>query len=317
MIKKLVNYDSDDDSDHGEKPKAISEISQPVPSDALNKRKINLAEVPLLRVSKLLKTVQNSDEHTIKNADDAEDENWRPSTLEEIARTKKVDTSTNNTGLPKKLVLSEPKHNQQRVAQRQPAQNTGAKSATNSKIHNERVNIVESYVQNERANENNSEDEEEEEGSGQHEDNENSEKDESLNINPEDDPQFVKKSMYFRQERESANPVVTPINERDVLKEAKQRSERRLADEGLENVRIKSINGNDLLNFDWMSYHQQQKIKKDLNKTPKGLPPNKLQKSKHQLTYLAYEAISKEDELEQRLAEQRLNSRTTNAKYGW
>ena len=314
MIKKLVNYDSsDEDSDVGNKPN-VSKAPSVVTENFVNKRKINLAEVPLLRVSKLLKTVENSNEHILNNADDLEDAHWRPSTLEEVAKAKTIDSNVKNSGLPKKLVLSEPKHNNQRNSGRASEQRTVPEANTKRQQY-----IRAKTLENNNPQDNNEEggynegDEEEEEYESNEEENQN----EALNINAEDDPQFVKKSMFFKQEREGANIVVNPINERDVLKEAKQRSERRLADEGLENVRIKTINGNDLLNFDWMSYHQQQKIKKDLNKTPKGLPPSKLQKSKHQLTYLAYEAISKEDELEQRLAEQRLNSRNTNSKYGW
>lgn len=82
-------------------------------------------------------------------------------------------------------------------------------------------------------------------------------------------------------------------------------------------LNIQEVNGKNLLDFDWHGYRERQKIKKETSFQKNLIAPNKMQKSKHQLTYLAYEAISKQDELDDRKNESRKNHMLTQQKYGW
>lgn len=83
------------------------------------------------------------------------------------------------------------------------------------------------------------------------------------------------------------------------------------------NMNIQEIKGKDLLDFDWHGYRERQKIKKETSFHKNMKAPNKVQKTKHQLTYLAYEAISKQEEIENRKMEARKNHLLTQQKYGW
>jgi len=80
---------------------------------------------------------------------------------------------------------------------------------------------------------------------------------------------------------------------------------------------IQEVNGKNLLDFDWHGYRERQKIKKETSFQKNIKAPNKTQKTKHQLTYLAYEAITKQDELDDRKNEARKNHMLTQQKYGW
>ena len=82
-------------------------------------------------------------------------------------------------------------------------------------------------------------------------------------------------------------------------------------------VHIEEIEGKQLLDFDWHGYRERQKIKKETSFQKNLKAPNKVQKTKHQLTYLAFEAISKQDEIEDRKNEARKNHLLTQQKYGW
>lgn len=83
------------------------------------------------------------------------------------------------------------------------------------------------------------------------------------------------------------------------------------------NMNIQEIKGKDLLDFDWHGYRERQKIKKETSFHKNLKAPNKVQKTKHQLTYLAYEAVSKQEEIENRKTEARKNHLLTQQKYGW
>lgn len=118
------------------------------------------------------------------------------------------------------------------------------------------------------------------------------------------------------------------INEKEYLKE--EESEENIIDNAMAYIfnkkdqkslkktsKIKEINGNDLKDFDWKAYVQAQRFKKEAQKKITVQAPNKNQKAKNQLTYLAFEAVSKQDEIDQRKMEARMNHNSTQKKYGW
>lgn len=104
-------------------------------------------------------------------------------------------------------------------------------------------------------------------------------------------------------------------NDNDFMQHILSRTEQRDFKEGTKG--IKEINGSDLRDFDWQKYALAQKHKKDAEGSINLKNPTKNQKTKNQLTYIAFEAISKQEELEHRKSEARVNHHITQRKYGW
>lgn len=104
-------------------------------------------------------------------------------------------------------------------------------------------------------------------------------------------------------------------NNDDFMQHILSRTEQRDFKEGTE--AIKEINGSELRDFDWQKYALAQKHKKDAEGSLNLKNPTKNQKTKNQLTYIAFEAISKQDELDHRKSEARVNHHVTQRKYGW
>ena len=134
---------------------------------------------------------------------------------------------------------------------------------------------------------------------------------EDFDFMEENENSFVKKGEVY-QEKDEINDEKIEINDEKVVDFLNKRD--KINKKG---VNIQEINGNQLLDFDWHGYRERQKIKKETSFQKKLKMPDKAQKTKHQLTYLAYEAISKQDELEDRKTEARKNHLLTQEKYGW
>ena len=122
-------------------------------------------------------------------------------------------------------------------------------------------------------------------------------------LNQEEEDPHHQEDNIEENEEENADKLLEYLNKR-------QRNSKKA-------VNVQEVSGKHLLDFDWHGYRERQKIKKETSLAQNIKAPNKVQKSKHQLTYLAYEAITKSEELENRKNEARKNHMLTQQKYGW
>ena len=250
MKKKLVDYDSDDDSiaDYKEIP-----IKKLVKKDNSNndKKKIKYSNLPINQPINF-------------NIND-EEENWKPISLDDISNDKdnKNEILSINTG-KSFLNLSKPK-------------NTFERREKNF-LKYDNSEFISKKVQN---------NEEERQFSSQNGD------DYNIDKNSIDEDKNLIKNI-------------------DLIKNFKLREKNLDKD-----FSIVEVNNNDLLNFDWKGNLQKEKVKKELNSHFNIAKPSKTQKNKHQLVYLAYDALSRTDEIEDRISQQIHKQKRRKQNYAW